>query len=101
MSSGDARIGRRLLAQDGEVGQIEDVLVSQEGVPRYLVVRDQGVFASDVVIPVEATWSDGAVVHSSLTKAQVQAGDRYDECRFGQAAGLFSVEASTYDRGHD
>jgi hypothetical protein len=97
---GGYRLGMRLVAQNGEAGQIEDVLISKEGAPRYVVVRDNGVFAPDVVVPVEATWRDGAVARTNLTKAQVHACDRYEEQRFGEGAGLFSVAAGAYDRGH-
>jgi hypothetical protein len=98
MSTG-YRIGARVIAADGEAGQIEDVLVDKDGTPRYLVVRDNGVFASDAVIPVEAASTDGGPVRSTLTKAQIHAGDRYDEHRFGEGAGLFSSAAGNFDRG--
>ena len=93
--------GMRVVASDGEAGQVEDVLVDKDGTPRYLVVRDRGVFARDVVIATDTVQRDGAIVHSSLTKARIHAGDRYDERRYGEGAGLFSMAAGNFDRQKD
>jgi hypothetical protein len=80
---------------------VEDILTTAEAVPQYLVVRDRGVFAQDVVLPIAGTTSDGAVVHVALTRRQIHALDRYDLIRHGERAGLFSAAARAYDRTKD
>ena len=92
------RIGMQARARDGDAGVVDDILVTKEGVPRFVVVMNKGVFGSDVVLPIDQASADGDVVHLSLTKAQVSAGERYDEMRHGEGAGLFSASASLYDR---
>jgi PRC-barrel domain len=92
------RLGMSARASDGDAGVVDDILVTEEGVPRYVVVRNKGVFGSDVVLPVDQAAVEGNAVRLSLTKAQVHAGERYDEATHGARAGLFSVSASRYDR---
>ena len=92
------RIGMTAWARDGDAGVVADILVTKDGVPRFVVVMNYGVFGSDVVLPIDQALVDGNVVRLSLTKAQVSAGERYDEMRHGEGAGLFSASASLYDR---
>jgi hypothetical protein len=94
----DYRIGMHVIAVDGDAGQVEDVLTSKDGTPRYLVVQDNGVFASDAVILVDAVSVDGTTVRCTLTRAQLHAGERFDAQRFGEGAGLFSTAADDYER---
>jgi hypothetical protein len=94
-------IGMHVLASDGDAGVVEDILTTAEGVPQYLVVRDRGVFARDVVLPIADTTSDGAAVHVARTRTQIHAMDRYDPSRHGEHAGLFSAAARAYDRTKD
>lgn len=95
------RIGMPVLANDGEAGIVEDILTTSEGEPRNLVVRDRGVFARDVVLPIAGTTSDGVAVHSAQTRKQIHASERYDATRHGEMAGLFSAAARTYDQSAD
>ena len=91
-------IGMPARATDGNAGVVDDILVTKEGVPRFVVVMNKGVFGSDVVLPIDQALVDGNVVQLSLTKAQVSSSERYDEMRHGEGAGLFSASASLYDR---
>jgi len=95
------RIGMRVLAGDDDVGVVDDILVTREGVLRFIVVMHNGVFGSDVVLPVNEATVAGNRIRLSLTKAQVEAGERYDRTRHGESAGLFSVSAGRYDRQDD
>jgi hypothetical protein len=95
------RIGMQVLASDGDAGVVEDILSTDRGAPRYLVVRDRGVFASDVVLPLDGTTSDGVAVHVALTRQQVHAAERYDVHRHGEAAGWYSMSARAYDQSDD
>jgi hypothetical protein len=90
-----------VLASDGDAGVVEDILTTEEGAPRYLVVRDRGVFARDVVLPISEVTSDGVAVHSDLTRKQIHAAERYDASRHGERAGLFSAAARAYDQAKD
>ncbi len=99
MSSPESYIGKQLIASDGDAGVIEDLLRDQDGTPRFLVVRDRGVFANDVVVPIEQVTIDGAVIRVAESRAQIHGGERYDTSRHGESAGLFSASASRYDSG--
>jgi hypothetical protein len=90
-----------VMGSDGDAGVVEDILTTEEGAPRYLVVRDRGVFARDVVLPISETTSDDVAVQTALTKKQIHAAERYDEGRHGERAGLFSASASAYDQAKD
>lgn len=91
------RMGMQVLASDGRAGTVEDVLYDTDGIPRYLVVRDRGVFAEDVVLPVGGATVDGDDVRYSLTKDQIHQSDRYNEAEHGARAGLSSGAAGRYD----
>jgi hypothetical protein len=95
------RIGMHVMGSDGEAGVVEDILTTAEGVPQYLVVRDRGVFARDIVLPITETTSDGTAVHSALSKKEIHAAERYDLSRHGERAGLFSASARAYDQAKD
>ncbi|HVA90481.1 MAG TPA: PRC-barrel domain-containing protein [Chloroflexota bacterium] len=99
MNDAAGYIGKHVIATDGDSGVIEDVLHGEDGTPRFLVIRDRGVFAGDVVLPLDHVTMDGGTVHVAKSRAQVHAGERYDASRHGAGAGLFSASASQYDSG--
>jgi uncharacterized protein YrrD len=80
------------------VGIVEDVLYDQDGVARYLVIRDRGVFADDAVVPVTQASSDGASIRLAMTRAEVHAAPRYDPAQHGEGAGYTSAAAQQYNR---
>src|SRR5579864_5853555 len=95
------RIGMGVTASNGDVGKVEDVLYDRDGQARYLVVRDQGVFGSDAVLPVDGAQASGDTVRYALSKDQIRAADRYDPLKYGSAAGLVSGAAGQYDQQDD
>ncbi|HWE60638.1 MAG TPA: PRC-barrel domain-containing protein [Chloroflexota bacterium] len=91
--------GMQVVDSEGRyAGTVEDVLYDEQGAARYLVVRDRGIFSDDVVLPVSGAQVEGDNVRYPLTRDEIHSGERYDEQRFGAAAGLTSVAASSYDR---
>ena len=84
--------------QGKRVGTVEDILADKDGVARYLVIRDQGVFADDVVIPVDTASVAGDGVTLALSADQVHASPRFDPERHGASAGLVSATAQRFDR---
>jgi hypothetical protein len=94
----DVRIGMTVNASDGEAGVVEDILVDGQGVQRYLVVRDRGVFGADVVLPIGSATASGETVAVAMARSAVHAADRFSADRYGEAAGLFSMAAARYDR---
>lgn len=90
-------IGKHVMASDGDAGVVEDVLFDSEGSPRFLVVRDRGVFGSDLVLQYGRGVLDGDMVRVAASRAQLAAGDRYDSAQYGESAGLFSALAERYD----
>jgi hypothetical protein len=90
-----------LMASDGDAGIVEDILTAEDGTPRYLIVRDRGVFARDVALSVDQVTSDGTSVRTAMSRKDVHAADRFDVSRHGESAGLFSSAARTYDRAQD
>ncbi|HVC80539.1 MAG TPA: PRC-barrel domain-containing protein [Chloroflexota bacterium] len=92
-----ALIGKQVMASDGVAGVVEDVLFDAEGTPRYLVVRDRGVFGSDLILPYGWGALDTAMVRVAASRAELAAGDRYDPAKYGESAGLFSASAERYD----
>lgn len=91
--------GMQVLDNEGRyAGTVEDVLSDQDGVPRYLVVRDRGVFSDDVVLPIAGARGDGETIRYDRSREDIHKGERYDERRFGAAAGFSSAAAGRYDR---
>ncbi len=92
------RIGMKVMGSDGEAGTIEDVLSDEKGTPRYVVVRDRGVFGSDRVLQAaDAELGEGEVRYA-MTRAQIHAAETYDETKYGAGSGLVSDAASSYDQ---
>ena|SRR5579872_421084 len=90
-------IGKHVMSSDGDAGVVEDVLFDSVGTPRYLVVRDRGVFGSDLVLPYGWGALDNNVIRVAASRAQLAHGDRYDPTQYGESAGLFSASAERYD----
>jgi hypothetical protein len=90
------RLGMKVIATDGEAGVLEDILSDKDGMARYLVVRDKGVFGSDVVLPANQATAEGEEARLPLTKAQIHAAERYDEDRHG-AANLVSAARQRFE----
>ncbi|HXT36583.1 MAG TPA: PRC-barrel domain-containing protein [Chloroflexota bacterium] len=90
-------IGKHVMASDGDAGVVEDVLFDSEGTPRYLVVRDRGVFGDDLVLPYGWGALGNTVVRIAASRAQLADGTRYDPAQYGESAGLFSAAAERYD----
>jgi len=97
MSDG-IRIGMTVQASDGEAGVVEDILTDEQGTPRFLVVRDKGVFGGDAVLPIDRATVQGGGIQLAMTRADVHAADGFSQEQYGEAAGLFSQAASRYDR---
>ena len=95
---GEARLGMQVMGSDGQAGTVEDVLYDKEGRARYLVVRDRGVFGEDAVLPATDGTIGGDTIHYPMSRAQIQAAERFDPQRHGAAAGLTSAAAARYDR---
>ena len=92
------RMGMQVEGSDGVAGIVEDLLYDKDGNPAYLVVRDMGVFARDVVLPIAGATIKGDVVRYPMTKAEIHKAQRYDPDRFGPAAGFSSAAAGRYDQ---
>jgi hypothetical protein len=91
--------GMQVLDNEGRyAGTVEDVLYDEQGTARYLVVRDRGVFSNDVVLPIAGAQAQGGSVRYEMSRDEIHNGERYDEKRFGAAAGFTSAAASSYDR---
>jgi hypothetical protein len=92
------KLGMDVHAIDGRAGRVDDVLVSTEtGQPAFVVVKAGGLFASDVVVPVESVQNvDEAGVWLTLTREQVQGCERFDSARHGEAEGFSSQARIQY-----
>jgi hypothetical protein len=99
--SDQLRIGMAVRASDGEAGIIDDILMDENGMPRFLVIRDRGVFGSDAVLPFTSASTDGGAARIDRTRQEIHAADRYAEDKYGKGAGLFSSAAARYDQRAD
>jgi hypothetical protein len=91
-------IGMPVQARDGDAGIVEDILNTEDGTPKYLVIRNRGVFGSSAVLPISYATVMGDSVRFEMTRAEIKAADKFDHSRYGESAGLFSTAAKEYDR---